>query len=193
MQRYFIKITYKDKTQEIIQKVTTLEKYKDDFKLILNNTNIDHENTTHIYSEQSVKIFNNTKKKNKGYIYNTISNVSTFLYELSLIKINSSFFKNSTTDIQTQTQNEIETDIPLLELCNSDNEYNSDNSGDSCDSGDSVFIPRPRTENNVFFSNKEKIPIINWNQPVQKFNFSLMKELTLQLTKTNYGLVNKTI
>jgi hypothetical protein len=127
---YFIKVKdHINKSDRIVNKVTSLDTYVADFYAIINFLNRDHQySVTQTNGEAEL-----TKSETvtvPGYIYNSTKTVITPAYSLSLIKIDSTLsdiFQTEFTDKETQTiVKEDASDIQTKET-QSENELNTEN------------------------------------------------------------------
>lgn len=113
---YLIKITDKvNNSHEIIYCETSFESYNDSYIKIYESLNSNKDLTLNIKDDNNTKnatISKYTTVKNKGYLYNTTSNTTIILYELSLIKINtdlSSLFI-SESEVGSEVESEVESE-----------------------------------------------------------------------------------
>lgn len=89
MDNYFIKLTDNlNNSETIINKITTNDTYSSHYKSIFDSINNDLDLIFSISSNATATISQLKEVEHKGYIYNTKTNITKIIYELSLVKIN---------------------------------------------------------------------------------------------------------
>jgi hypothetical protein len=141
---YFIKVKdHVNKSERLINKVTNLNTYTQDFNTIINYLNKD--NVYSVFTSNGEAECTKTETVTiPGYIYNSTKNVNTVVYTLSLVKIDSVLSElflsesanretqtNSVKDIQTkETQSSQETDSKVSQTNETQTETADDEFGE---------------------------------------------------------------
>lgn len=182
---YFIKIVSQDNKEFIINKLTTLETYITDFKLITDKIGINSDIIIKTVP-LGLEIFENKTVINKGYIYNTTLFKKVLLYKLSLVEISDQFTFKVDKETQSEDSN-LEEYQPLISEIEDENEcYSSDE--------DIVFTKKsiPYDYSNLCYVKQDNqfiIPVTNfWKDEPPKWDFQLMTELKSKLIQPNLGL-----
>lgn len=184
---YFIKITDHNDDEHVISKLTTLETYTQDFKIISDDINKHNEFTIKVLP-LGLELFKNETIINKGYIYNTTSSKRTLLYKLSLIKVHFGFTSLFLDKINTQTQTIDETQIENPSLEDIDG-YSSDKdiiftkNSIPYDYSKCCYLTQTEKYNPFVFPEKTI-----WQNEPKKWDFDLINELKFKLMQPNLGL-----
>ena len=97
---YFIKIEGEHNSNQIVNKITDLDHYREDFQKIYAHLNKNGE-YFYEFNEHQMKIKKNENIVKHGYLYNSKSTIVKVIYTISLIKINqvlSSLFPTNKVD-----------------------------------------------------------------------------------------------
>lgn len=128
---YFIKVKdHINKSERVVNKVTTLDTYISDFHTIINHLNKDNLYLTTLTSGEAILTKTDTVTV-PGYIYNSTKTVTTVVYTLSLIKIEmelSELFHAEYTNRSSQTNNVEDTSNVQTKETQSKNETEDKNS-----------------------------------------------------------------
>lgn len=102
---YFIKIVDSvNKSETIVNKVTSFETYLEDYVQICNQINkLNDFSVVFCLSDAVATISKPYEILNKGYLYNTKTKSSEIVYELSLVKVDTKFSSYTTSTESTQT------------------------------------------------------------------------------------------
>ena len=208
---YLIKITDKvNNSHEIISCETSLESYNDDYTKIYDSLNSNKDLTMTIKDKNTKNaiICKYTTIKNKGYLYNTTSKLTTVLYELSLIKINTSlsslFVSESSTQTESTSQTESNKQIELVThsetQLESELELDSDSESESESQVEVITygtVYDQYKKHNQYPDNEEPFNYSYYNNnyykpqvTVRSWSPLLMDELKTKLSLPNAGLTN---
>lgn len=198
---YLIKITDKvNNSHEIISCETSLESYNDDYTKIYDslNSNKDLIMTIKDKNTKNAIICKYTTIKNKGYLYNTTSKLTIVLYELSLIKINTSLSSLFVSESSTQTESTSQTELVTHSETQLESELDSESESESqVEVITYGTVYDQYTKHNQYPDNEEPFNYSYYNNnyykpqvTVRSWSPLLMDELKTKLSLPNAGLTN---